>query len=153
MRTTYFSLWAYIKHYDFLNYKTNIDYYDAGIIFKYVTSFDEDAFTKILNIYDEKAFNIFRYKFPLPITILPGFLIKNNLENKNIKEEKMRLISFCIQFFDLMVDTANFMFSVMRDSNSDFVIALRTMILCNYKYLRKNKIFMPKEVQRKIFEL
>lgn len=99
-----------------------------------------DAFTK-----DKQGQEDFRNLIPLAFEAWPEISKNPTLDSKY----KQNFDTFCILLFDFMIDLAIF----INDSINDLELkqTRSTQIRCYYKWLKKNKIYLPKELQYKIY--
>ena len=99
----------------------------------------EEAFYK-----DGSGFEEFRTKLLLPFEVWPK-MHKSRLNS----EEIQKWDSLAIMLFNLMIEVSIFILDNLKDR--DLYIIITTQIRCYYKWLKKNKIFLPKELQEKIY--
>ncbi len=87
----------------------------------------------------------FRTLIPLAFDVWPEISKNPTLDTKY----KQNFDTFCILLFDFMIDLAIF----INDSINDLELKKirSTQIRCYYKWLKKNKIYLPKELQYKIY--
>lgn len=119
---------------------------------KYLLGWDGASALKEVNMDYNQLFNLMFDDFRDNI-MYPFVNWKSILEQKSTYtvEERREFTNYAIRLFDVMVDLA--LFGISHYRNPAFVEPVRTHILCHYKYLKKHKIYLPKEIQKKVYEL
>ena len=65
--------------------------------------------------------------------------------------EKREYSIHAILLFDAMLEMYRLFFEIWKEPQLEMFV--RNKLLCTYKYLKKNKIYFPKDIQKKAYEL
>ncbi|MBE6755887.1 MAG: hypothetical protein E7555_05480 [Ruminococcaceae bacterium] len=99
----------------------------------------------LLDVFEMHAKEDFRTQIPLPFVVW-----KEMKENKSLESTyKAQFDKYAIVLFDFMVETAILIKDTLRDH--EYEERVRALILSYYKYLKKEKLYLPKEIQEKIY--
>lgn len=118
-------------------------YFDA--VLSYI--FDWDYY-EILKVYEKSRKSYAQYFDQYLFAVIEQWPGQINLDGlKNYYREDSDYSSFAIKLLDGMIDMHTLIFDCWPDAAEEKFV--KTKLLCNYKYLKKQHIFLPKELQKK----
>lgn len=112
----------------------------------YIYDLNHSLAEELGEAYGEDLSHAFHHNLPLFIDVWGGsYSPRDNVD----PSEKREFVNQGIALFDAIIDAAILYANVIKDSR--FILGLRCQLLCYNKYLNKNGIFLPKEIQKKLY--
>lgn len=67
------------------------------------------------------------------------------------EEERSEYTAYAIRFFEAVLDMSQLFFECWPEP--DFEKFVNHKLLCHYRYLKRRRIFLPRDLQKKVFEM
>lgn len=116
-------------------------------VFCYSMDIPEEQFWKLKEVYCKEKKCDLEFKHYLPLVFEAW--VKLGKENRVESEHVQKFNSFAILLFDFMIELSILILDTCNDSELENIRS--NQIRCYYKWLRKHKIYLPKELQEKIY--
>ena len=138
------SLWSFLapkKHMD-ANF-----YGEMMVLLCYITDLPHNQFDACNKAFNEevRGYEEYRTQLPLALEVWPD--IHN--ESSTTSVEKQRFDNYAIMLFEYMVELSIFIIDNVK--NQEHTAIKRSQIRCYYKWLKKNKLYLPKNLQERIY--
>lgn len=120
----------------------------SGIIaiFCYCVDIPADSFEQLENVFGQETYAAFRTFLPLPFEVWPNM----HSDRRIPSQEREEFDKYAVLLFDFMLELSVLLLDAIRDS--ELAAARITQIRSYYKWLKKNKLYPPKEIQKKLYE-
>lgn len=138
------SLWYFFasKNYRSVNY-----YCEMEDLLCYIMDLPHDQFDACNKAFNEGncGYEEFRNQLPLALDVWPNMHNQSSIRS----EDKQHFDNFAIMLFEYMVELSIFVIDNVKIQEHTTI--KRSQIRCYYKWLKKNKLYLPKNLQERIY--